>query len=156
VPRARSGFAPYQFIIDWRTLLRALGQMENSMQDSRRLAALHAALRFVITNDTGAEHKPILIDLLTQALRDDETAELRRNEVAKAGDEWQEHEVAQLTAFLQGRLARSWQHADESVMQLAAQLHRNPGAVRDKATKLGLGAAVDFRFAKALKQASGE
>lgn len=126
------------------------------MQDSRRTAALHAALRFVITNDTGAEHKPILIDLLTQAMRDDENAEVRRNEVAQAGAEWQEHEVAQLTAFLQGRLARSWQHADESVMQLAAQLHRNPAAVRDKATKLGLGAAVDYRFAKALKQASGE
>jgi hypothetical protein len=130
--------------------------MENSMQDSRRSAALHAALRFVITNDTGAEHKPILIDVLTQALRDDETAALRRHEVAQAGEEWQEHEVAQLTAFLQGRLARSWQHADESVMQLAAQLHREPRAVRDKATQLGLGAAVDFRFAKALKQASGE
>jgi hypothetical protein len=60
--------------------------MENSMQDSRRSAALHAALRFVITNDTGDEHKPILIDLLTQALRDDQTSALRRHEVAQAGD----------------------------------------------------------------------
>jgi hypothetical protein len=41
----------------------------NCDADSRRLAALHAALRFVITNDTGAELKPILIDVLTQALR---------------------------------------------------------------------------------------
>lgn len=126
------------------------------MQDSRRSAALHAALRFVITNDTGAEHKPILIDLLTQALRDDETAELRSRAVAKASEEWQEHEIAQVTSFLQGRLARSWQHADESVMHLAAQLHRDPGSVRDKATQLGLGASVDYRYAKAIKQARGE
>lgn len=126
------------------------------MQDSRRSASLHAALRFVITNETGAEHKPILIDVLTQALRDDETAELRRHAVAQAGAEWQEHEVAHLTSFLQGRLARSWQHADESVMQLAAQLHRDPGSVRDKAKQLGLGGSVDFRFAKALRQSSGE
>jgi hypothetical protein len=126
------------------------------MQDSRRSAALHAALRFVITNQTGAEHKPILIDLLTQAMRDDESAELRRNELAQAGGEWREHEIAQLTAFLQGRLARSWQHADESVMHLAAQLHRDPQSVRDKAKQLGLGSSVDYRFAKALQQASGE
>ena len=126
------------------------------MQDSRRSAALHAALRFVIANETGAEHKPILIDVLTQALRADETAELRRHKVAQAGEEWREHEIAQLTAYLQGRLARSWQHADESVMHLAAQLHRDPGSVRDKAKELGLGSSVDYRFAKALKQASGE
>ncbi|HET9445479.1 MAG TPA: hypothetical protein VFO35_04425 [Steroidobacteraceae bacterium] len=126
------------------------------MQDSRRSAALHAALRYVITNETGAEHKPILIDVLTQALRDDESAELRRREVAQAGEEWREHEIAQLTGFLQGRLARSWQHADESVMQLAAQLHRDPGSVRDKAKQLGLGSSVDYRFAKALKRGSGE
>ena len=126
------------------------------MQDSRRQAALHAALRFVITNETGAEHKPILIDVLTQAMRNDETAELSRRAVAQAGEEWQEHEVAQLTSFLHDRPARSWQHADESVMQLAAQLHRDPQSVRDKATKLGLGASVDYRFAKAMKQSRGE
>jgi hypothetical protein len=126
------------------------------MQDSRRLAALHAALRFVITNETGAEHKPILIDLLTQALRDDETAELSRRAVAQAGAEWQEHEIAQLTTFLHDRPARSWQHADESVMQMAAQLHRDPQSVRDKATQLGLGASVDYRFAKAMRQSRGE
>lgn len=126
------------------------------MRDPRRLAALHAALRFVITNETGAEHKATLIDLLTQALRDDETAELSRRAVAQAGGEWKEHEVEQLTSFLRDRLARSWQHADENVMQLAAQLHRAPQDVRDKATQLGLGRAVDYRFAKAIRQASGD
>ncbi len=126
------------------------------MRDSRRLTALHAALRFVITNETGAEHKPILIDVLTQALRDDDTAEQSQRAVAKAGEEWQEHEVAQLTSFLHDRPARSWQHADESVMHLAAQLHRDPQSVRDKATQLGLGASVDYRFAKAMSRARGE
>jgi len=126
------------------------------MRDPRRLAALHAALRFVVTNDNGAEHKPILIDVLTQALRDDETAELSRRALALAGGEWQEHEIAQLTSFLHGRPAKSWQQADEWVMHLAAQLHRDPQAVRDKATELGFGAAVDYRFAKMIKQAHGE
>ena len=126
------------------------------MRDSRREAALHAALRFVVTSDDGAEHKAILIDVLTQALRDDATAEQSRRAVAQAGAEWQEHEVAQLTSFLQDRPARSWQHADESVMQLAAQLHRDPQSVRDKATQLGLGASVDYRFAKAMRQGRGE
>jgi hypothetical protein len=124
------------------------------MRDSRRLAAMHAALRFVITNDTGAEHKAILIDVLTQALRDDETAELQQRALALARGEWQEHEIAQLTSFLRDRLAKSWQQADECVTHLAAQLHRDPQSVRDKATELGLGAAVDYRFAKTIKQAS--
>jgi hypothetical protein len=33
-------------------------------------------------------------------------------------------------------------------MHLAAQLHRHPGSVRDKAIELGFGAAVDYRFSK--------
>ena len=125
------------------------------MRDSRRSAALQAALQFVITSDLPSEHKPILIDVLTQALRDDETAELNQHLVAQAGAEWQEHEIVQLRSFLQGQLARSWQHADEGVMQLAAQLHRHPQSIRDKATQLGLGAAVDYRFAKAMRSAGG-
>jgi len=126
------------------------------MRDSRRLAALHAALRFVITNESGAEHKPILIDVLTQALRDDETAELQRRALALARGEWQEHEITQLTSFLHDRLAKSWQQADECVTHLAAQLHRDPQSVRDKATELGLGAAVDYRLAKTIKQTHDE
>jgi glycyl-tRNA synthetase beta subunit len=126
------------------------------MQDSRRPAAIHAALHFVMTRDMPSEHKAIIIEVLTQALRDDDIEQLRQHAVAEAGEEWQEHEIAQLTSFLQGRLARSWQHADESVMHLSAQLHRNPRSVRDKATELGLGASVDYRYAKAIKQALGE
>ena len=126
------------------------------MRDPRRLAALHAALRFVITSDTGAEHKAILIDVLTQAVRDDEAAELKQRALALARGEWQQHEIAHLTSFQKDRPAKSWQQADECVMHLAAQLHREPQSVRDKATELGLGAAVDYRFAKSIKQASGE
>ncbi|HEX4972547.1 MAG TPA: hypothetical protein VFV69_15940 [Steroidobacteraceae bacterium] len=126
------------------------------MQEPRRLAQLHAALRFVVTSNIVAEHKPILIDVLTQALRDDETAELNRQAIARAGAEWQESEVTQLSELIHDRVATSWQHADECVMHLAAQLHRDPQSVRDKATQLGLGAAVDYRLAKALIQARGE
>lgn len=123
------------------------------MQDSRRPAALHAALRFVITSDMPAEHKATLIEVLTQALRDDESAELHRQAAAQGRGEWQEDEIAQLKSFLQDRVARSWQDADECVMHVAAQLHRDPRSVRDKAMGLGLGASVDYRCAKALKQA---
>lgn len=121
------------------------------MRNSYGPAALHSALRFVIASNMPSEHKATLIEVLTQAVRDDEAAELHRESAAQAQGEWQEHEVLQLQNFLHGRTARSWQHADECVMHLAAQLHRDPGSVRLKATELGLGAAVDFRFAKQLK-----
>jgi hypothetical protein len=128
-----------------------------SVRDSRRAAALQSALQFVsTTSDVPSEHKVLLIEVLTQAMRDDESAELNRRAVAQAGAQWQEHEITHLKTFLQGRLANSWQHADEGVMHLAAQLHRDPKSVRDKATQLGLGGAVDFRYAKAMRQASGE
>jgi hypothetical protein len=84
----------------------------------------------VITSDTGAEHKAILIDVLTQAVRDDEAAELKQRALALARGEWQQHEIAHLTSFLKDRPAKSWQQADESVMHVAAQLHREPQSVR--------------------------
>jgi hypothetical protein len=126
------------------------------MQDSHRPAALHAALRFVVTSDIPAEHKAILIEVLIQTLRDEEAIELRRKSAARVEVEWQEHEVVQLRSLLQDRIAKSWQHADECVMQLAAQLQRDPRSIRDKATELGLGASVDYRFAKALTEVRNE
>src|SRR5690349_25076005 len=122
------------------------------MKDPRRPAALHAALRFVITSEIPAEHKATLIEVLTQTLRSDEAAELHREAAAQAQGEWREDEIVQLKAFLNGRTARSWQHADECVMHLAAQLHRYPGSVRTKATELGMGVAVDYRFARQISQ----
>ena len=126
------------------------------MRNSQRPAALHAALRYVISSNMPHEYKATLIEVLTQAVRDDESAELHRETAAQAQGEWQEHEVEQLKTFLQGRTATSWQHADECVMHLAAQLHRDPGSVRIKATELGLGTAVDYRFAKQLKLSRDE
>jgi hypothetical protein len=126
------------------------------VRDSHRSAALQSALQFVTTSGIPSEHKLTLIEVLTQTMRDDETAELNRRAIAQAGSEWQEHEITHLKSFLQHRLAKSWQHADECLMQLAAQLHRDPRSVRDKATQLGLGASVDYRFAKSLQQACGE
>lgn len=128
------------------------------MQDSSRPAALHAALRFVITNSNLSEHKATLIDVLLQALRDDEAAELHRQATAVAQNcrEWQEEEIALLKSFLKDRVARNWQDADETVMHLAMQLHRDPRSVRDMATELGLGISVDYGLSKALKRARGE
>ncbi|WP_116811101.1 hypothetical protein [Steroidobacter cummioxidans] len=88
------------------------------------------------------------IEVLTQTWRSDEAAELNREAAVLAQGEWRKGEVIQLKAFLHGRTARSWQHADECVMHLAAQLHRDPASIRDKATELGLGVAVDCRFAR--------
>lgn len=126
------------------------------MKNSQRPAALHAALRYVITSEIPSEHKATLIEVLTQTLRSDEAAELHREAVAQAQGEWREDEVIQLKAFLHGRTARSWQHADECVMHLAAQLHRDPASVRNKATELGLGVAVDYRFARQFNLGRGE
>ena len=126
------------------------------MKNLQRPAALHAALRFVITSEIPAEHKSTLIEVLTQTLRSDEAAELHREAAAQARGDWQEDEIVQLKAFLQGRTARSWQHADECVMHLAAQLHRDPASVRQKATELGLGMAVDYRCARQLNLGRGD
>lgn len=126
------------------------------MQDSHRPAALHAALRFVITTNVVSEHKAILIDVLLQALRDDETAELRQQETSQTCREWQEHEVVLLKSLLKDRVARNWQDADESVMHVASQLRRDPRSVREKAKEVGLGASVDYWLSKTLKQARRE
>jgi hypothetical protein len=131
------------------------GETEVAVRDSRRSATLQAALQFVTVSDMPSAHKVILIEVLTQTMRDDERAELTRRAIVQAGAEWQDHEITHLKIFLQHRLARSWQHADECLMQIAAQLHRDPRSVRDKATQLGLCASVDYRYAKAL-QPGGE
>ena len=122
------------------------------MNDSHRPAALSAALRFVIASDTLSEHKATLIEVLTQAMREEDAAVLRRQAVAQAQGEWHDHEIVQLQSFLRDRTAGSWQNADENVMHLAAQLHRPPQSIRTKAAELGLGAAVDYRVAKQNRQ----
>lgn len=126
------------------------------MKHPHRPAALHAALRFVITSELPSEHKATLIEVLTQAIRDDEAAELHRQSLARSQGEWQEHELIELKSLLHGQTARSWQHADECVMQVATRLHRDPASIRHKATELGLGPAVDYRFVRQFKLSSDE
>lgn len=120
------------------------------MSSQNRSEALNEALRFLVVSDMPAEYKRTLIDVVTQALRDDEVAHRQREAVQKAdAAEWQPHEVSKLETFLQGKIARSWQHADEILMRIATELHRQPANVRSKATELGFGAGVDYRVAKA-------
>jgi len=99
-----------------------------------------------------SEHKATLIEVLTQAIRDEGAATLRREADERSQGEWQEPEIVHMKSFLHDRIATSWQHADECVMHLAAQLHRDPAAVRHKATELGMGRAVDYGVARQLKQ----
>lgn len=126
------------------------------MQDSHGLVAMHAALQYVSSSDIPPEHKATVINALTRALREDAAADLHRQAVAQGQGEWPEHEIVQLKTLLQDRVASSWQHADECVMQVAAQLHRDPRSIRKKAADLGLSASVDYRLAKSLKLTRGE
>jgi hypothetical protein len=120
------------------------------MHDPLEPRALHAALQFVTKSSVLENHKATLIGALLQALREHEIVESQRQAAAPVCEEWQEHEVAQLRTFLQDRVACSWQDADETVMHLAAQLHRHPRSIRDKATEVGLGASVDYWLSKSL------
>ena len=125
------------------------------MNDSLTPAALHAALRYVVTSDILAEHKAVLIEALTQAIRDQETVRLRRT-AEQPDAQWQAHEQTLLQTFLVGKVANSWQQADEFLTQIAAQLHRTPRDVRAKATELGVGAGVDYRLAREVRKARQE
>jgi hypothetical protein len=119
------------------------------MQTSDASAAARAALQYVLSADMPSEHKAVLIDLLTQALRDHDTNRMRQQAVLQEGERaWQEDETARLNSLLLGRIAKSWQNADELLMYAAAQLHRAPPEVRAKAIELGLGAGVDFSIAR--------
>ena len=123
-----------------------------AVSDLHRPGALSAALQFVIASNMLSEHKATLIEVLTQAMRDEDAAALRRQAVARAEGEWHDHEIVQLKSFLHDRTARSWQNADENVMHVAAQLHRAAQSVRSKAMELGFGVAVDYRLAKQERQ----
>lgn len=119
------------------------------MLDNPEAAALRETLQFLVASDMPAQHKRILMELVTQALRSGEAEVRRIDAVQKRGEQWQPHETQVVESFLQGKVARSWQHADEVLMRLAGELHREPGEVRRKATELGFGIGVDYRLAKA-------
>jgi len=120
---------------------------DRTMRDAQR--RLRATLQFLMTSEIPSEHKIVLIDTVIQALREHEAASERGQLAAQASAQWQPHETEQLREYLNGRVASSWQHADELAVHLAAQLHRHRDDVRAKAAELGFGVAVDFRLAKA-------
>lgn len=119
------------------------------MLDNPEAAALRETLQFLVASDMPAQHKRVLMELVTQALRSGEAEVRRMDAVQKLGEQWLPQETQAVANFLQGKVARSWQHADEVLMRLAGELHREPGEVRKKATELGFGIGVDYRLAKA-------
>lgn len=125
------------------------------MDDSQ--TRLLAALQFLMTSDMPSEHRSVLIETVTHALREHDTTARRGQAAAQTTRaEWQGHETAQLRSYLTGRVANSWQQADEIALRLAAQLHRHPLDIRAKAVELGFGVAVDFRLARAQVRAERE
>lgn len=124
------------------------------MDDSQ--TRLLAALQFLMTSDMPSEHRSVLIETVTHALREHDTTARRGQAAAQPRSEWQVHETAELRSYLTGRVANSWQQADEIALHLAAQLHRHPLDIRAKAVELGFGVAVDFRLAKAQVRAERE
>jgi hypothetical protein len=138
----------YLFPIDGRTL-------SASMQDAH--AQIRNTLEYVMASDMPAQHKSVLIEALTQALRNQLDAdEEREQRVRQAAAPWQADEVAQLCKCLEGQVARSWQHADELAMRLALQLQRNVDDVRAKASELGLDASIRYRRASVAESSEME
>lgn len=118
---------------------------------------LRTALQFLMTtSDIPSEHKATLIETVMHALHEHGTAEVREHAAVQPSAEWQADETAQLSEYLQGRVANSWQQADEFALRLSAQLHRHPLDIRAKAVELGFAVAVDFRLAKARARAERE
>jgi len=109
--------------------------------------AMRAALQYVATSGMPSEHKSVLMDLLTRALREDAEQETQQA-AAREHPQWRAEETEQLAAALHDKLATGWQQADECLMHLALQMHRSPSDVRAKAIELGLGASVDYAHAR--------
>lgn len=118
------------------------------MLDVYSTGALQAALQYVMSSDIPSEHKAVVIDLLTAALRNRDTQHIEAVASANESVVWQEVDTQKLKALLAGKVANSWQNADEVLMQLAKHLGRDPKTVRSKAIELGFGESVDFRLAK--------
>jgi hypothetical protein len=110
-------------------------------------SARRDTLQYLMSCDMPSEHKRVLIDALTQVMRNEDTAS--DEQTATQGlRPWQPPELDQLREFLSNRVARSWQDADEVLTQLAVELQRNPADVRAKARELGLASSIDFAVAR--------
>jgi len=110
-------------------------------------STLRAALRCLLTSDLPPEHKAVLVDAVVQTLLEREAAHHIDESFAEARA-WEPQEVEELRTLLAGRIAHSWQEADELLTRCARQLERAPVDVREQAGTLGLDAAVDYRRAR--------
>jgi hypothetical protein len=110
--------------------------------------ALREALQFLIRSDMPSEPKRMLIEVVMEALVTKEAAAVVRDTAKKTSPAWQQAEIDRLTAFLQGKVSKSWQHGDELVTHLVRELKRNAVDVRAKAIELGFGVSVDYRLAR--------
>jgi hypothetical protein len=118
------------------------------MRPTREADEMREALQFLMHTQMPAQHKRVLLEALTGALREEEAAQVRAESQNLTNVEWRPHETEAVETALRGHLARSWQHGDEVLMRLAAELHRHPNDVRAKAGELGLGSGVDYALAK--------
>jgi gamma-glutamyl:cysteine ligase YbdK (ATP-grasp superfamily) len=109
---------------------------------------IRETLQFLVSSDMPAKHKAVLLDLLTQALRVEEAAQTAARMAEPEAAPWHAHETKQLQSFLEGKVAKSWQHADELAIRVASQLHRSMQDVRIKAKELGLGEGIDYALAR--------
>jgi hypothetical protein len=120
------------------------------MHDTHSIAALRSTLQYTKSSTMPADHKVLLIALLTEALRDQQEQNTKASALENSAKPWKEADTAALQTFLAGKVATSWQHADEMSVLLASELGRQPQDVRSKAIDLGFGAGLDFRLARAL------
>jgi len=116
--------------------------------------AMRETLQYLLSADFPAQHKKILIDALALAIRSIGDEDRRVEALEKTGKQWEPHEAELLTKLLRGKVAISWQQADEALMRVATELHCAPDEVRKKANELGFGAGIDFRQAKQARLAA--
>jgi hypothetical protein len=121
------------------------------MRDLQSPAAIRSTLQYVVSSDAPAEHKAVLIEAVTRLLRTQESEQERQRVSDVEGRSWQADELTHLDRSLDGKLAKSWQDADETLLLIASQLHRRSAEVRTKAVERGFTAAVDFAAAKAVR-----
>jgi hypothetical protein len=119
------------------------------MREIQTPAAIRATLQYVLGSEFPAEYKAIVIDALTHFLRYSEQEDDQRRVIERESRAWQPHEISHLDRSLTGKMAKSWQDADETLILISSQLHRRSAEVRAKALERGFTAALDFAAAKA-------
>ena len=64
---------------------------------------MRATLQFLVGSDIPADHKAVLMDTLTEAMRRVEDAHVRRETAGETSSQWHGDEIAKLQTFLQGK-----------------------------------------------------